>query len=66
MNASKRRVAVITGAGSGIGAEVSRLLYKKDYNIALIGKSEKNVKKDVKSRKGPIIGSRGTICFLNT
>ena len=45
MKNSKRRVAVVTGAGSGIGAEVSRLLYKKGHNIALIGKSEKNVKK---------------------
>lgn len=40
----KGKVAVITGAGSGIGAAVAEMFYNLDANVALIAKSEKNVK----------------------
>jgi len=41
----KNKNAVITGAGSGIGAAIAQLFYELNCNISLIGKSERNVKK---------------------
>lgn len=42
------KIAVITGAGSGIGAAVAETFYNLKANVALIAKSEKNVKKVAK------------------
>jgi len=39
------RTAVVTGAGSGIGAAVSEKLFTMKCNMSIIGKSEKNVRK---------------------
>ncbi|MFH1710667.1 MAG: SDR family NAD(P)-dependent oxidoreductase [bacterium] len=44
----KSKTAVITGAGSGIGAATSEMLYKLNANIALISKTNKNVKEVLK------------------
>lgn len=45
----KEKVAIITGAGSGIGAAVAEMFYGLKANVALIAKSEKNVEKVAKS-----------------
>ena len=39
------RTAIITGAGSGIGAAVSEKLFERNCNIVMIAKSQKNVQK---------------------
>ena len=40
----KNKNAVVTGAGSGIGAAVAELFFTLGCNVSLIGKSEYNVK----------------------
>ena len=44
----KNKVAVITGAGSGIGAGVAKKFFDLGSNLILIGKTEKNVRKVAK------------------
>ena len=44
MSALQGRVAVITGGGSGIGAAVAERLYGLDAHVALIARTERNVK----------------------
>jgi NAD(P)-dependent dehydrogenase (short-subunit alcohol dehydrogenase family) len=44
MNALQGRVAVITGAGSGIGAAVAERLYGLNAEVVLIARTGKNVK----------------------
>lgn len=40
----EERIAIVTGAGSGIGASVAEKLYEQGASVVLIGESEKNVK----------------------
>ena len=42
----KEQVAVITGAGRGIGAEIAKALAKNHANIAIVDYSEKNAVRD--------------------
>lgn len=46
------RTAVITGAGSGIGADVARLFSELNSNVVLIGKTEEKLKRICDSLKG--------------
>ncbi|HEY3272487.1 MAG TPA: SDR family NAD(P)-dependent oxidoreductase, partial [Methanocella sp.] len=39
------RTAVITGAGSGIGATVAKTLFGQNASVALLARTESNVKK---------------------
>ena len=51
---SKNKTAIITGAGSGIGKEISILLYNLGYNVILIGRDIAKlnlIKKKFKNKK---------------
>ncbi|MGN7236080.1 SDR family NAD(P)-dependent oxidoreductase, partial [Micrococcus luteus] len=39
-----RKVAVVTGAGSGIGREVARQMLADGYRVALAGRREEQLK----------------------
>ena len=41
----KNKIAIITGAGSGIGFDAARILYEKGATVILIGKTLKVKKK---------------------
>jgi len=45
----KKNIAVITGAGSGLGKELAKVLYEKSYFVVLVGRKNiklENVSKD--------------------
>jgi NAD(P)-dependent dehydrogenase (short-subunit alcohol dehydrogenase family) len=48
-----KKVAVITGAGSGIGAGIAQRLFGLGAQLAIIGKTEKNVKALAQEMNGP-------------
>ena len=58
----KDKVAVITGAGSGIGAAVAETFYNLKASVALIAKSEKNVKKVAKGLDRDLSRTNYFIC----
>ena len=58
----KDKVVVITGAGSGIGAAVAETLYGLKANVALIAKSEKNVKNVAKGLDKDISRANYFVC----
>ena len=40
-NNFSEKVAIVTGAGSGIGEATAKMLYKKGANVVLVGRSNK-------------------------
>ena len=59
MNNKNNKIALITGAGSGIGAETAILLAKQNYHILITGKSLSSLEKTEK-----IIVGNGGSCTL--
>jgi len=51
------KVAIITGAGSGIGEAAAKMLYQRGANIVLVGRTNKvnKVKKDIKDKRDGIL-----------
>ena len=46
---NNKKIALITGAGSGIGAETAILLAKHDYHTIITGKSLSSLEKTEKT-----------------
>lgn len=44
MSDSNKKIVLVTGCTSGIGLEVSRLLYETGYELLLVGRNEEKVK----------------------
>ena len=45
----KNKYALITGASSGIGLEIARVLASRDYSLVLVARQEEKLKKVAKS-----------------
>ena len=51
MNTSKQKVAVITGAGSGIGRETALLFLENGYKVALAGRNQETLNETINQSK---------------
>ena len=51
MNTSKQKVAVITGAGSGIGRETALLFLENGYKVALAGRNQETLDETINQSK---------------
>ena len=52
--------ALITGASSGIGRDIAKILSKKGYDLALVSRDEEklqNVKKELERVRREILGN---------
>ncbi|MEN3279815.1 MAG: hypothetical protein V7607_955, partial [Solirubrobacteraceae bacterium] len=49
------QVAVITGAGSGIGRDAARALIDAGYRVALAGRREEALRETLGDREGGIV-----------
>ena len=57
------KVAVVTGAGGGIGSAIAEMLFSCGFKLVLMGRNEEKLKKTAKGRECLIIP--GNICDDN-
>ena len=47
----KNKIALVTGAGSGIGREIARTLAEEGVNVMIVGRTEKNLQETASLHK---------------
>jgi retinol dehydrogenase-12 len=57
-------VYIVTGANSGLGKEVSRILYLRNARVYMTGRSQDKIDTAIKSIKGAVRKSTGSLHFL--
>lgn len=58
------KVFLITGGSSGIGKEVSKVLYAKNARVYIAGRSEENARQAIQQIREEAPGAKGSLEFL--
>ncbi|KAK2867789.1 hypothetical protein FQN49_003470 [Arthroderma sp. PD_2] len=60
----KDKVVIVTGANTGLGKEITQLLYSKNAKVYMLARSEEKTKKAIESIKTAVPNSAGDLIFI--